>query len=104
MYYQFIFQVFNGNSGKDDIVKHSLKEYASARLIRFQPTTSNNHKALRVEVFGTLISSGAFCISNGGLFKTTILVLNNNFCSFLNFLNGGSSHVHLNSLPPKSAN
>ena len=63
MYYQFIFQVFSGNSGRDDIVKHSLKEYASARFIRFQPTTYNNHKALRVEVFGILISAGTFCIT-----------------------------------------
>ena len=55
---QLILQVFNGNSGKDDIVKHSLKEYASARLIRFQPTAYNNHKALRVEVYGILVSTG----------------------------------------------
>ena len=51
-------QEFNGNSGKNDIVKHRLKEYASARFIRFQPTTYSGHKALRVEVFGILISAG----------------------------------------------
>ena len=62
VYYQLIFQVFNGNSGKDDIVKHSLKEYASARFIRFHPTTFKSHKALRVEVFGILISAGTFFI------------------------------------------
>ena len=56
--YQFILQVFNGNSGRDDIVKHSLKEYASARFMRFQPTTYSGHKALRVEVFGVLVSRG----------------------------------------------
>ena len=55
-------QEFNGNSGRNDIVKHSLKEYASARFIRFQPTTFKNHKALRVEVFGILLSAGTFCI------------------------------------------
>ena len=58
LFYQLILQVFNGNSGRDDIVKHSLKEYASARFIRFQPTTYSGHKALRVEVFGVLVSRG----------------------------------------------
>ena len=56
--YQLILQVFNGNSGRNDTVKHSLKEYASARFIRFQPTTYFTHKALRVEVFGVLVSTG----------------------------------------------
>ena len=56
--------MFNGNSGKDDIVKHSLKEYAIARFIRFQPTNYKNNKALRVEVFGVLISAGTFCIAS----------------------------------------
>ena len=55
--------MFNGNSGKNDIVKHSLKEYASARFIRFQATDYSGHKALRVEVFGILISAGAVCNS-----------------------------------------
>ena len=58
LFYQLILQVFNGNSGRNDIVKHSLKEYASARFIRFQPTTYSGHKALRVEVFGVLVSTG----------------------------------------------
>ncbi|KAL9950719.1 hypothetical protein ACROYT_G043265 [Oculina patagonica] len=47
-------KVFNGNSGRNDIVKHNLKEIARARYIRFQPTTFSTHKALRVEVFGIL--------------------------------------------------
>ena len=51
-------QEFNGNAGRNDIVKHSLKEYASARFIRFQPTTYSGQKALRVEVFGVLVSRG----------------------------------------------
>jgi len=50
--------VFNGNSGRNDIVKHSLKEYASARFIRVLPTNFSTHKALRVEVYGILISAG----------------------------------------------
>ena len=51
--------MFNGNSGENDIVKHSLKEVVSARFIRFQPTAKyNTHKALRVEVFGVLLSTG----------------------------------------------
>ena len=84
-------QAFNGNSGRNDIVKHSLKEYASARFIRFQPTNYMNHKALRVEVFGILISAGTFCItvfyvrvkvynqitsSGGAVFKTALLISN----------------------------
>ena len=58
LFYQLILQVFNGNSGRNDIVKHSLKEYASARFIRFQPENYSGHKALRVEVFGVLVSTG----------------------------------------------
>ncbi|KAL9950689.1 hypothetical protein ACROYT_G043228 [Oculina patagonica] len=52
-----VVKVFNGNSGRNDIVKHSLKEYASARFIRFQPTAYSTHKALRVEVYGILMSA-----------------------------------------------
>ena len=74
--YRLIFQVFNGNSGRNDIVKHSLKEYASARFIRFQPTTSNNYKALRVEVYGILISAGTFCITG---FHVGVNVYNESF-------------------------
>ena len=55
---QLILQVFHGSSGQNDTVKHSLKEYASARFIRFQPTAYKNNKALRVEVFGVLLSAG----------------------------------------------
>ena len=56
--FQIILQVFDGNSGKHDIVKNSLEEFASARFIRFQPTAFNNFKCLRVEVFGALVSAG----------------------------------------------
>lgn len=51
-------QVFDGNSGRNDIVKHNLKEIARARFIRFQPTSYSTHKALRVEVFGILKPAG----------------------------------------------
>jgi len=51
-------QVFDGNSGRNDIVKHNLKEIARARFIRFQPTSYSTHKALRVEVFGVLKPAG----------------------------------------------
>lgn len=51
-------QVFDGNSGRNDIVKHNLKEIARARFIRFQPTRYSTHKALRVEVFGILKPAG----------------------------------------------
>ena len=50
--------MFNGNSGIKDIVKHSLKKVVSARFIQFQPTKYYTHKALRVEVFGVLLSTG----------------------------------------------
>ena len=56
--FQIILQVFDGNSGKDDIVKNSLEEFASARFIRFQPTEFKQFKCLRVEVFGALVSAG----------------------------------------------
>ena len=51
-------QVFHGNSERNDIVKHSLKEFASARFIRFQPTDYSRYKVLRVEVYGILVTSG----------------------------------------------
>ena len=52
------FQVFNGPSGRNDIVKHNLKEIARARFIRFQPVKYKSRKALRVEVYGILMSRG----------------------------------------------
>jgi len=55
---RLILQVFDGNSGRNDIVKHNLKEIARARFIRFQPITYSTHKALRVEVFGILKPAG----------------------------------------------
>ena len=54
--FQIILQVFDGNSGKNDIVKNSLKEFACARFIRFQPTAYRAYKVLRVEVYGALVS------------------------------------------------
>ena len=64
--------MFNGNSGKSDIVKHSLKEVVSARSIRFQPTKYNNRKALRVEVFGVLLSTGINFFQSTG--KCNVLI------------------------------
>lgn len=55
---RLLLQVFDGNSGRNDIVKHNLKEIARARFIRFQPTNYSTHKALRVEVFGILKPAG----------------------------------------------
>ena len=45
-------------TGRKDIVKHSLGEYALARFIRFVPTEYYGYKALRVEVYGVLLSTG----------------------------------------------
>ena len=56
--FQIILQVFDGNSGKHDIVKNSLEEFASARFIRFQPTAFHSYKSLRVEVYGAHVSAG----------------------------------------------
>ena len=61
---QIILQVFDGNSGKHDIVKNNLEVFASARFIRFQPTAFNNFKCLRVEVFGALVSAGNYFASS----------------------------------------
>ena len=55
---RLLLQVFHGNSGRNDIVKHNLKEIARARFIRFQPTNYSTRKALRVEVFGILKPAG----------------------------------------------
>ena len=54
-------QVFNANDGRDDIVKHSLVGIVRARFIRFQPTEFKTGKALRVEVYGILSTTGKFC-------------------------------------------
>ena len=62
--FQIILQVFDGNSGKHDIVKNHLEVFASARFIRFQPTEFNNFKCLRVEVFGALVSPGNYFASS----------------------------------------
>ena len=56
--FQIMLQIFDGNSGKNDMVKSSLEEFASTRFIRFQPTSYSGYKALRVEVFGALVSAG----------------------------------------------
>ncbi|XP_068675665.1 cell adhesion molecule DSCAML1-like [Montipora foliosa] len=49
-------KVFYGNTGRNDIVKHNLEEIIIASFIRFQPTDFFGHKALRVELYGTLKS------------------------------------------------
>ena len=49
---KLILQVFDGNSGRNDIVKHDLNETTRARFIRFQPVQYSLFKALRVEVYG----------------------------------------------------
>ncbi|XP_066015608.1 receptor-type tyrosine-protein phosphatase F isoform X2 [Pocillopora verrucosa] len=49
-------KAFPGNSGKTDTVKNSLKEFASAKFIRFLPTKYKKFKVLRVEAYGILLS------------------------------------------------
>ena len=53
-------QIFNANDGRNDIVKHSLIGIVRARFIRFQPTEFSAGKALRVEVYGILTTTGKF--------------------------------------------
>ena len=54
-------QVFNANDGRDDIVKHGLVGIVRARFIRFRPTEFSTGKALRVEVYGILTTTGKLC-------------------------------------------
>ena len=51
-------QVFPGNSNQRDIIKNNLREFASGKLIRFQPTAYYSFKALMVEVYGILLTKG----------------------------------------------
>ena len=55
-------QVFSGNSNQRDIIKNNLQEFASAKFIRFQPTTYHNWKALMVEVYGILLTKGIYLL------------------------------------------
>ena len=56
--FSFVFQIFHGNSGNMDVVKHSLVSFTRARLVKFQPTEFNNQKALRVEIYGVPVPAG----------------------------------------------
>ena len=56
--FSFVFQIFNGNSGREDVVKHSLVSFTRARFVKFQPTEFNNHTALRVEIYGVPVATG----------------------------------------------
>ena len=57
--FSFVFQIFNGNSGREDVVKHSLVSFTRARFVKFQPTEFNNQfKALRVEIYGVPVPAG----------------------------------------------
>ena len=47
-----LLQIFSGNSGGNQTVKHVLIEPQTTQFIRFQPISYSSHKALRVEVYG----------------------------------------------------
>ena len=51
-------QIFNGNNGRYETVKHNLVGITRARFIQFQPTAFSTRKALRVEVYGVLKPAG----------------------------------------------
>ena len=44
-------------------MKNSLKEFASAKFIRFLPTKYNKFKVLRVEAYGILLTKGIYLFS-----------------------------------------
>ena len=41
-----------GNTDRETVVKHGLKEGIRARYIRFRPTAWHKHISMRVEVYG----------------------------------------------------
>ena len=51
-----------GNSNQNGIVKNNLQEFESAKFIRFKPTAYNGFKALRVEVYGILLTKGIYLL------------------------------------------
>ncbi|XP_074612301.1 receptor-type tyrosine-protein phosphatase S-like isoform X2 [Acropora palmata] len=51
-------KTFNGNSGREEVVKHSLVSFTRARFVRFQPTAFDGEKALRVEIYGVPVPAG----------------------------------------------
>ena len=65
-------QVFPGNVDQNNITKNSLKEFSSAKFIRFQPTAYNSWKALRVEVYGIVPTKGIFLLSFLSPSETTL--------------------------------
>ena len=51
-----------GNSNQNGIVKNNLQEFESAKFIRFKPTAYSGFKALRVEVYGILLTKGIYLL------------------------------------------
>ena len=51
-YCPLLIQDFTGNSDMNTVVKHVLSEPFGARQVRLTPTTYNNHKSLRWELYG----------------------------------------------------
>ena len=49
-----------GNSNQNGIVKNNLQEFECAKFIRFKPTAYSGFKALRVEVYGILLTKGIY--------------------------------------------
>ena len=43
-------------------MKNSLQEFESAKFIRFKPTAYSGFKALRVEVYGILLTKGIYLL------------------------------------------
>ena len=54
----FLLQSFHANSGRGDIVKHSLLEIEVASFIRFLPLEFSLGIGLRVELYGVIAPGG----------------------------------------------
>ena len=52
----FCFKVFEGNSDGDTVVSHWLVQPVRACFCRLQPKTWNEQIALRLELYGKLVS------------------------------------------------
>ena len=46
------YQVFQGNSDRDTIVRHAIDPVIKARFIRVRPVTWHIHVSMRMELYG----------------------------------------------------
>ncbi|XP_032230489.2 lactadherin [Nematostella vectensis] len=46
---------FNGNTDRNGVVKHALRDPFEAKIVRIYPTDSNTRSALRLELYGCIV-------------------------------------------------